>query len=497
MHKKVLLISILIVPIIFFGFGNCMDSSRPEIESTTIWQNYDHYKEPAIKNRMFKHGEIIPLIQKHIDSKVFTSSILGNSVQGRSINLLTIGKGKTKVLLWSQMHGDESTATMALFDIFNFFSVSDENDEFRKFLTDNLEMNFLPMLNPDGAEAWKRRGALDIDINRDARLLNTPEGRILTQIANKIKPQFGFNLHDQSTLYSAGATKNQATISFLAPTYNYSKDMNQVRENATKLIVLMNRTLQKYAPDKVAKYNDDHDPRCFGDTFQGKGISTILIESGGYPKDLEKQYIRKLNFYVILSSLNAIANKSYEKEAIKDYAAIPENNRFLYDLVVRNAMVTKGNVKFRANLGINRSQIVDADKRSMSYFGRIEELSDMDKNYGYDEADASTLVSVPGKIKMLKKAEWEKMNLAAETELVKEGYLFVRFSDQKSPTGPVKNRLLNLTNNSIPQNNQPIGLGNAANFILSADDKPVFAVVNGFLVDLTKDVAALPNSYGF
>jgi hypothetical protein len=36
------------------------------------------------------------------------------------MNAVTHGHGPTTVLLWSQMHGDESTATMALADIFAF-----------------------------------------------------------------------------------------------------------------------------------------------------------------------------------------------------------------------------------------------------------------------------------------------------------------------------------------------------------------------------------------
>lgn len=495
MNRKILLSPILLaIAGVFFSF--CNPLSDPAIEATSIWQNYERYKEPAISNRLFKHDDIVPLIKKHTDSKVFRSEILGYSIQKRSIHHLTTGRGKTKVLLWSQMHGDESTATMALFDIFNFLSASDENNEFRKEIMDNLEMHFVPMLNPDGAEAWKRRSALNIDINRDARALNTPEGRILTGIAKRLNPQFGFNLHDQSMLYSAGATANQATISFLAPAFNYAKDMNPVRENATKLIVAMNRTLQKYAPDKVAKYDDAHDPRCFGDTFQKNGISTILIESGGYPKDPEKQYIRKLNFYVILSALHAIATKAYEAENVHDYEAIPENSRSLYDLVIRNAEVTKGDIKFRTNLGINRSQITDPGKRSMSYRGFIEELGDMDKNFGYEEADAGLLTSLPGKVKVMSKADWSKMAPAQEKELIKQGFLFVKFSDGASPSGPVKNRLLNLTN-SQAGTVEPIGLGQAANFILAKDNKPVYAVINGFLIDLEGENDPLPNSYGY
>lgn len=48
----------------------------------------------------------------------FSLEEIGRSVEGRSINHLWFGRGPYKVLLWSQMHGDEPTATAALFDVF-------------------------------------------------------------------------------------------------------------------------------------------------------------------------------------------------------------------------------------------------------------------------------------------------------------------------------------------------------------------------------------------
>lgn len=72
-------------------------------------------------------------------------------------------------MLWSQMHGNESTATMALFDLFNFLEgKGDQYDTFRQLLNSQLRLKFIPMLNPDGADVFKRRNALDIDLNRDA-----------------------------------------------------------------------------------------------------------------------------------------------------------------------------------------------------------------------------------------------------------------------------------------------------------------------------------------
>ena len=495
MKFKALFFAIILV--LSAQFVDAQDSNPVKMDIDKVWDNYELYREGAIKNRFFKHNDVVQLIQKHVSSGLFATEEIGRSIRGRSVNHLSYGRGRTKVLLWSQMHGDESTATMALFDLFNFLSGNDEFDPLRRLIRDNLELHFVPMLNPDGAQEWKRRNDQEIDINRDARLLVTPEARALMEIAKKIQPEFGFNLHDQSTLYAAGPTDKSATISFLPPAYNYAKDMNEVRKKATQLILEMNEALQTRIPGKVAKYNDDFDPRCFGDTFQGMGISTILIESGGYIDDPEKQYIRKLNFYALLHALESIALKLYEGQDIAKYNAIPENSRTLFDLIIRNVSIQKESSVFRTNLGINQNQIKGPAYESMFYNGRIEELGDMELNYGHHELDASQLSLIPGNVKTLTKAEWDKMTKEEEFQLIREGYLFVKLSDSAAPGGPIKDRLLNLTN----QDNGPFkaaGIGQQAQFLLVKDGKPEAAVVNGYLIDLNKEeVPEVPNVFGY
>lgn len=461
-----------------------------------VWNHYDRYKEPVITNRFFKHTDVVSLIKKHNTSGLLKSVEIGQSVSGRSINHLTLGTGKTKVLLWSQMHGDESTATMALFDLLNFLTADDEHNELRKLILNNLELNIVPMLNPDGAQEWKRRNDLEIDVNRDARYLVTPEGRALMNLAKELKPEIGFNLHDQSTLYAAGPTSNTATLSFLAPAYNYPKSMNEVRKRATQLILTMNTALQTRIPGKIAKYDDAFDPRCFGDTFQGMGISTILIESGGYYADPEKQYIRKLNFYALLNAFESIAKKTYANQNLEDYQSIPENSRSLYDVLIRNISVSKEGIAFRTNLGIVRSQIKSPDFGSMSYNGRIEELGDVELTHGYDEIEASSLTFTPGNIKMMRKSEWEALSPQRELDLIREGYLFVKWTDGASPAGPLSGRLLNLTNKEI-NTIQTASIGQQAQFLLSRDGKPVYALLNGYVLDLTKNLTTVPNVYGY
>lgn len=495
MKLKFLFFTILLA--VFAHVADAQNTRPVKMDVDKVWDKYERYREAAIKNRFIKHSDVVQLIQKHVGSGLLASEEIGRSIRGRSVNHLSYGSGRTKVLLWSQMHGDESTATMALFDLFNFLSGNDEFDPIRSLIKDNLELHFVPMLNPDGAQEWKRRNDQEIDINRDTRLLVTPEGRALMEVAKKIQPVFGFNLHDQSTLYAAGPTDKSATISFLPPAYNYSKDMNGVRKMATQLILEMNDALQTRIPGKIAKYNDDFDPRCFGDTFQGMGISTILIESGGFVDDPEKQYIRKLNFYALLHALESIALKRYEGQDIAKYNAIPENSRTLFDLVVRNVSIQKESSVFRTNLGINQNQIKGPAYESMFYNGRIEELGDMELNYGHHELDASQMSVMPGKVKTLTKAEWDAMTRAEEFKLIREGYLFVKLSDSTAPAGPLKDRLLNLTN----QDNGPFkapGIGQQAQFLLVKEGKPEAAVVNGYLIDLNKvEVPEVPNVFGY
>ncbi len=250
---------------------------------------YYLYKEKTFKNRRFKHSDIETLIKKLKQNTTLEISELGKSTENRSINLIKLGKGKIKILLWSQMHGNEATATQSIFDILNFLLNKNEFKTVKNLILEKLTLYFVPMLNPDGAEVFKRRNALDIDLNRDALRLTAIETKLLKNLRDKIDADYGFNLHDQEIYYTAGNTKNPATISFLAPAYNTQKTISKGREKSMQTIALMNDILQKEIPNNVGKYSDDFMPTAFGDNMQKWGTNTILIESGGYKNDREKQ----------------------------------------------------------------------------------------------------------------------------------------------------------------------------------------------------------------
>ena len=292
---------LLLLPLITYGQENF---------DQVLNDQYDRFREQGIESRRFKHQDIQPLIENIGKEDGFTLTTLGNSIQGRSISMISVGTGDVDVLLWSQMHGDESTATMAMFDIFNYLK---EN----KDILQGLRVHFIPMLNPDGAELFQRRNAIGIDINRDALRLHSPESRILKAARDSLQADFGFNLHDQSRYYNAEKTSKPATLSFLAPAFNFEKDMSEKRESAMKIIAMMNEVVQKHANGQVGRYSDAFEPRAFGDNMQKWGTSTILIESGGHPEDREKQFIRKLNYLSILTAIKGISDQSFKAKSTK------------------------------------------------------------------------------------------------------------------------------------------------------------------------------------
>ena len=317
----------LIVLYFFLGMGLNFSQAQtvaPRLKAAELASAYESFREPAITHRRFTHADLQPLIQKHAIQ--FQVHPLGKSVLGKSISALDWGTGSTKVMLWSQMHGNESTATMALFDLFNFLEgQGDRHQELRELLRSQLQLKLIPMLNPDGAEAFKRRNALDIDLNRDAISQISPEAVILKKARDDFEPDFGFNLHDQQIYYNVVNTPKQATISLLAPAYNEATEINGVRERAMQTIAGMNELLQELIPGQVGKYDDAFEPRAFGDNIQKWGTSTILIESGGLLGDPEKQEIRKINFMILLNALHSIATRNYIQYQTADYFAIPDN----------------------------------------------------------------------------------------------------------------------------------------------------------------------------
>lgn len=380
--------------------GEALLSSVPNAGAIAKGLNevYPQYQEKKLGDRRFKHAELQPLLAALPDD--FRRRRVGTSIGGRRIDLVSWGQGPEPVLLWSQMHGDEPTATAALFDIFNFLQGRNDGwDTLRNRLAEELTIHFVPMLNPDGAEVFSRRNALGVDLNRDALRLTNPETSLLKSLRDSLDAQWGFNLHDQSKYYGAGyPTERPATISVLAPAYDFAESVNNVRGEAMQLIVLMNSVLQPLVPGGVARYDDAFEPRAFGDNMQLWGTRTILIESGGYPGDPEKQEIRRLNFVAILAALDGIASQSFRSLDREAYEDIPYNKSGVYyDLLLREVKIAKAGEEYLVDLGFRDDEVDFADARRFYTLARLSDLGDLSYFRGYTELEGQGLRATPGK----------------------------------------------------------------------------------------------------
>ncbi len=465
-----------------------LGTAKDGMPDTAIFNTmYPSYKEKALYHRRFKHADIDSLVQIHQDRSVLAVRQIGKSVQGRAIYELAYGQGGKKVMLWSQMHGDEPTATMAMFDLFNFLEGKDEDyQSIRDLLQKELTLHFIPMLNPDGAEQYTRRNAQQIDLNRDARATQTIEGALLRKRGMEIKPDYGFNLHDQNIYYNVPGTKNPVTISLLAPAYNHAREINEVRGGAMQIIVGMNRLLQQYIPDAVAKYDDTHSPRGFGDNFQSWNASTVLIESGGLKGDPEKQEIRRLNFIIILNALIEIAEDRYKEYPVDDYENIPFNSSQLHDIVIRNLELTRNDMTYKTDMAIRRGEITVG--RDYYVRGRVEDIGDLRESYGYEEIDAEGFLLVPAKVDDKPLADIKSISGEQALKVLKSGILAVPIRTVEPNRDGLYSLPIILFAGKSFYPTTTIDLGGSANFFIGDKRGNLrYAIVNGYMVDLSKE----------
>jgi hypothetical protein len=461
---------------------SCAAQDQENDITEVLYATYEEFKENSLDKRRIKHIDLQPLIEKFANNPKFQVNKVGQSIEGRDLNLISIGNGSTDVFLWSQMHGDESTATRAIFDILNFLD-SQSNVQEKREIFGQLRIHFLPMLNPDGAELYQRRNTLGIDINRDALRLQSPEGQTLKRVRDSLEADFGFNLHDQSIYYNAERTPKPATISYLAPAYNYEKDINDVRGNAMKVIGFMNDIIQKYAPGQVGRYNDDFEPRAFGDNIQKWGTSTILIESGGYAGDTEKQEIRKLNYVSILSAIYSIAKGNYNSLSLDKYWVIPENDRKLFDLKLEQVSYNLLGKDYVLDIGIHRQEIDDEAHNDFWIKGRISDQGDLSTFYGYETLSAKGYELREGRVYQQVLESIEELDEARVLSLLNEGYAYVRVSELAKDRvfSPYPVQLIS-ENYKLPEFR--LGVGQNPTFFLEQEGQLKYAVINGFLIDL-------------
>lgn len=451
-----------------YSFGQQLSSFTEE-----LFNEYSKYEVEGFSNMKVEPD----FLQKQIDlitdkaPGLFEIRLLGHSVEDRPIRMVSIGSGDIDVLLWSQMHGNESTATRSIVDLLSFLAENREQKSVNSLLQD-LRIHFIPMLNPDGASRWTRENAIGIDLNRDALRLIAPESQILKGVRDSLNADYGFNLHDQSKYYNVERLSNEASISFLATAFDYEKSRSAGRDEAMQLISYLYQINQKYIPNHTGRYNDDFEPRAFGDNIQKWGTKLILIETGGFKNDPEKQLGRKLNFVLIGSALEAIQKGLHKAIAVEQYSQIPSNNRNLFDLKIEKVQKKVNGSYYTVDFGyyIEKSYD-DSNKDQVVYQVTLEDQGDLSTYAGYKSFNAEGLKMLFPKVYngRIKNSTHEKL-------LLGDGFLYFT----KAPSKRYTPSIMFQYNDGVEQE---WSLENTY-FLINEFNQPKYLFLKGQILDL-------------
>ena len=349
---------------------------------------------------LLTHAEVVQRLDALVaaEPNLFRVEKVGESVERRGLNLVQAGTGPFRVLLWSQMHGDEPTATAALFDVFEYLRRHRNDPPVQRILS-ALSLYVLPMLNPDGAERFQRRNAQGIDINRDALRLQTPEGQTLKAVRDRFNPRIGFNLHNQGWRTSVGKPPKPASISLLSVAFDEARSGSDGRTLTKKVCAVIRDALEPFASGQIGRYDDEFEERAFGDNITLWGTPVVLIETGPWPAAEPDPALVRLNFVAILSALDALATGAVNRASTDKYDSLPVNEAGELFLLVKNAsVITGGGVPpFIADIGIMATRRVRdvAGDRRLEVVSVIDDLGDLRTLGALRTIDATGLVAAP------------------------------------------------------------------------------------------------------
>lgn len=335
---------------------------------------YKAHFEDRLSGRYITLDHLLPLLDFYRDQLEISSA--GTSENGLEIPMIQFGHGEKKVLAWSQMHGNESTTTKAVFDLFRFVT---QKKSFQKEVDQLLftyRICIIPMLNPDGALLYTRENANKIDLNRDAQALSQSESRVLRGVFDSFQPDLCLNLHDQRTIYGL-STGHPATVSFLAPAADAERSITPSRKVAMADIVRMNGVLQRFIPGCVGRYDDGFNADCVGDTFPMTGVPTILFEAGHFPGDYKREKTREMIFYAFLSLFGCL-EETAAGEDFMSYFEIPENQVNFKDILLTNIRLAGGE---NQSIAIQFEEILAGDV--IRFQPVIDQISDLEPFFGH------------------------------------------------------------------------------------------------------------------
>jgi hypothetical protein len=364
------------------------------------WKEYCCELELPIQASELHHAEVVELLGQlqQLRPAALSLSIVGHSAHQRPIYSATLGRGSERLLAWSQMHGNEPTHTAVLLRLLEFLQRSPEHPTAAAILAE-CQLTLVPMLNPDGVELYTRRNAQQIDINRDALQLQSPEGRVLRELVVELQPQFALNLHNQNPRTAVGAPPQPAAVSLLVPPLDPEETSTPSTLAAEKLAACFRQAVEPHCLGMLSRYDADYMPRCFGEWVQQRGIATLTIEAGGGTTP-DTAPLVKLHFLGLLAVFEGIAAGSFHQLQPESYRSLPRSSEQpQFDRLVTGVQIPdlQPQSLLKTDLGINLSD-PHRQRHDLYRHGVIEDLGDLSVTSGKLTLAGEGLMGLPGRI---------------------------------------------------------------------------------------------------
>lgn len=216
--------------------------------------------------RLTSQEDLLAEVHRAADrSQFIDTEIIGQSVQGRDIPLVKFGADPDNptILFLTQQHGNEVMTTEAALNVIKGLS---NNSKHNSELAEEINVFFLPRLNPDGAVGdvnfdisdhvgggiATRANASNIDLNRDHNTLSQPETYALhNNVLRVYDIDYLVDFHHQGA--RSGIDGEYVSGSILYPTNELVNP--EVREMSQQLGSVMYNAVEDRGFGLLGRYN--------------------------------------------------------------------------------------------------------------------------------------------------------------------------------------------------------------------------------------------------
>ncbi len=153
--------------------------------------------------------EIVEIVDELDKLPAVSTERIGTSLEGRAIQMVSLGDGDLELWIVGRQHGNEPTGAEAILLAIEALgnpeaqlpatapAILQTFHEHRETLLERLTLHFVPVGNPDGAAAYQRGTATGQDPNRDHFAFTHPFSRALREAFWDVQPDACLDLHNE------------------------------------------------------------------------------------------------------------------------------------------------------------------------------------------------------------------------------------------------------------------------------------------------------------